>query len=197
METQLVLVRHGETEWSRTGKHTGRTDIGLTDRGRDEATLVGPTLEGWNFAHRFSSPLSRALDTARLAGITGDITVDDNLVEWDYGIYEGRKNSEIQADEPGWSKWDGPLEGGESAIEVGKRADLAIERFLTASQDGPTLVFAHGHFLAILIARWLGFDATAGKRFIMQTATASALGTKRGDHVLMVLNHRCGQVLAP
>lgn len=197
METKLVLVRHGETEWSRTGKHTGRTDIGLTERGRQEATLVGPTLEGWEFAHAFSSPLSRALDTAHLAGIANDITIDDNLVEWDYGMYEGRKNAEIQQDEPGWSKWLGELEGGESADDVGARADLAIERLLVATQDGPTIVFAHGHFLAILVARWLGFEATAGKRFIMQTATASELGTKRGDHVLKVLNHRCGAVLPP
>lgn len=197
METRLVLVRHGQTEWSRDGKHTGRTDIGLTDQGRREAALVHPTLEGWEFAHTFSSSLSRALDTARMAGIDGEIIIDDNLLEWDYGIYEGRTNKEIVADEPGWSKWNGPLEGGESATDVGARADLAIERLLAASEEGPALVFAHGHFLAILIARWLGFDAAAGKRFIMQTATASLLGTKRGDHVLQVLNHRCGQVLAP
>ena len=197
METKLVLVRHGETEWSRSGQHTGRTDIGLTERGRNEATLVAPTLQGWEFSHHFTSPLSRARDTAELAGICTNLQIDDNRLEWDYGIYEGRTNAEIQEDEPGWSKWAGPLEGGESATEVGARADKAIEHFLALDADKPVLVFAHGHFLAILIARFLGFDATAGKRFIMQTATASALGTKRGDHVLQVLNHRCGQALAP
>ncbi len=197
MGTQIILVRHGETEWSKTGQHTGRTDIGLTDRGRNEAALVAPTLEGWDFAQVFSSPLSRAWDTAKLAMIEGDITVDENLVEWDYGIFEGRTNDDIQAEYPGWSKWEGALEGGESAVDVGVRADLAIERLIEAAADGPALVFAHGHFLAILIARWLGFDATAGKRFILQTATASQLSTKRGDHVLKTLNHRCGTVLAP
>ena len=194
---QLILVRHGETEWSRTGQHTGRSDIGLTDRGRNEAALVAPTLEGWNFAHVFSSPLSRALDTAKLATIGGEIIVDDIFMEWDYGPYEGRTNAEIQKAEPGWSKWVGDIEGGENAHDVGQRADAAIERLVSASADGPVLVFAHGHFLAIFVARWLGFDATDGKRFIMQTATVSQLGTKRGDRVLKTLNHRCGPVLAP
>lgn len=197
MKTKLVLVRHGETEWSRTGQHTGRTDIELTKRGRNQAALVAPTLEGWDFTHYYSSPLSRARETAELAVIGHDLEIDDNLMEWDYGIYEGRTNAEIQEDEPGWSKWSGSLEGGESATDVGARADVAIEKFLATSQDGPVLVFAHGHFLAILVARWLGLDATEGKRFIMQTATASALGNKRGDHTLQVLNHRCGQALAP
>ena len=193
----LILVRHGETEWSRTGRHTGRTDIALTDRGRNEASLVAPTLAGWNFAHVFSSPLSRALDTAKLATNDGDIIVDDIFMEWDYGPYEGRTNAEIQEAEPGWSKWDSDIDGGESAHDVGVRCDQAIEQLVAASSDGPVLLFAHGHFLAILIARWLGFDATAGKRFIMQTATVSQLGAKRSDHVLKTLNHRCGQVLAP
>ena len=192
-----MLVRHGETEWSRSGQHTGRTDIALTERGRHEATLVGPTLLGWEFSHRFSSPLQRAYETAQLSGIGGDITVDENFVEWDYGVYEGRTNDDIQLDEPGWSKWAGPLEGGESAHDVGVRADAAIERLSESAADGPVLAFAHGHFLAILIARWVGLDATDGKRFILQTATASLLGVKRGDHVLKMLNHRCGSLLAP
>ena len=197
METQIILVRHGQTEWSKTGKHTGRTDIPLTDQGRQEATLVAPTLNGWDFAHVYSSSLSRALETAQLAGLSDEIIVDDTLLEWDYGIYEGRKNTEIQQDEPGWSKWAGPLKDGESAQDVGMRADAAIERLLASSGDGSQLVFAHGHFLAILIARWLGLDATDGKRFILQTATASQLSMKRGDHVLKTLNHRCGAQLAP
>ena len=197
MATQIVLVRHGETEWSRGGQHTGRTDIKLTDRGEHEATLVGPTLTGWEFSHSFSSPLCRALDTANLSGVAHNVEIDDNLMEWDYGIYEGRTNVEIQEKEPGWSKWVGELEGGESAYDVGVRADAAIEELTGAAQDGPVLVFAHGHFLAILIARYLGLEATEGKRFILQTATASLLGDKRGDHVLKMLNHRCGAVLEP
>lgn len=197
MTQPIILVRHGQTEWSKLGQHTGRTDIGLTERGRNEATLVGPTLQGWEFAHVHSSPLSRALDTAKLATRGRDIHVDDNLMEWDYGPYEGRTNEEIQQDEPGWSKWSSPIEGGESAYDVGVRADQAIEGLVAAAQDGPVLVFAHGHFIAIFIARWLGFDAAAGKRFIIQTATVSQLGTKRGDRVIKALNHRCGTRLAP
>ena len=198
MKKPLILVRHGETEWSRAGQHTGRTDIGLTDRGRKEASLVAPTLAGWSFEHVFSSPLSRALDTAKLATIgDGDIVVDDIFMEWDYGPYEGRTNAEIQEAEPGWSKWDSAIEGGETAHDVGVRADQAIEMMMSSTAEDPVLLFAHGHFLAILIARWLGFEATAGKRFIMQTATVSQLGSKRGDRVIKTLNHRCGQTLAP
>lgn len=192
MDTQIVLVRHGETEWSRTGQHTGRTDMPLTDYGRDEAQMVTPTLLGWTFAHRFSSPLSRALDTANLSGFGDHITLDDDLLEWDYGVYEGRRTVDIQIDEPGWSKWEGAIEGGESADDVGVRADRVIERLTMASNDGPIIVFAHGHLLAILIARWLGLNASDGKRFIMQTGTASVLGTKRGDRVLRILNNQCG-----
>lgn len=197
MSAKIVLVRHGQTEWSRDGRHTGRTDIGLTDQGRAEAALVAPTLEGWKFTKVFSSPLSRALDTARLAGIGDGIVIDDLLVEWDYGDVEGRTNDEIQRERPGWSKWTASaIEGGETATDVGSRADAAIEQ-LMSTDDGSVLVFAHGHFLAVLIARWLGLAATEGRRFILQTATASQLGHKRGDRVLKTLNHRCGQVLAP
>ena len=199
MKPQLILVRHGETEWSRTGQHTGRTDIDLTDRGRNEAALVAPTLEGWDFAHVYSSPLSRAYDTAKLATIGGEIIVDEALVEWDYGVYEGRTNVDIVAEEPGWSKWTATeIENGETAYDVGVRADAAIDSLLNdACGDGPVLVFAHGHFLAIFVARWLGLDATMGKRFIIQTATVTQLSTKRNDRVLKTLNHRIGPVLAP
>lgn len=195
---QIILIRHGQTEWSKTGQHTGRSNIDLTERGRREARLVTPTLEGWEFAHVYSSPLSRALETANIAGLSDHIEIDDNLMEWAYGVYEGRRQVDIQVDEPGWSKWTaGVLEGGESAEQVGERADAAIENLLSAADDGPVAVFAHGHFLAILIARWLGMPAVQGKRFIIQTATVSQLGLKRGDHVLKSLNHRCGSALAP
>jgi len=198
METQIILVRHGQTEWSKSGQHTGITDIELTERGRQEAHLVAPTLQGWHFAHVFSSPLKRAHETAKLAAIGEEIVVDENLVEWNYGVFEGRTNDEIQVENPGWSKWDATsIEGGEIVAEVGARADVAIEGLLKASGDGPVVVFSHGHFLAVLITRWLGLDAVEGKRFIIQTATASQLGIKRGDHVIKTLNHRCGSLLAP
>ena len=106
-----MLVRHGQTEWSRDGKHTGRTDIELTAQGRDEARVVAPTLEGWKFVKRYSSPLQRALETANLSGLSGEVIVDENLVEWDYGVYEGRRTVDITVEEPGWSKWHQPLEG--------------------------------------------------------------------------------------
>lgn len=194
MTSKIVLVRHGETEWSRDGQHTGLTDIPLTTNGRDQARLVGPTLAGWTFAHRFSSPLLRARETAEISGVEhapGALTLDDDLLEWDYGKYEGRTNSEIQEAEPGWSKWDGPLEGGESADDVGGRADRAIERIDTASDDGPVVVFAHGHLLAILIARWLGLPARDGRLFVLETATVSVLSMKRDDRVLRILNYGC------
>lgn len=192
METQIVLVRHGETEWSRTGQHTGRTDIPLTERGRSEASLVGPTLAEWDFAGRFSSPLQRALETATLSGVPGEFTIVNDLIEWDYGIYEGRRNDEIIADEPGWSKWNQPLKDGESVAEVGARADRAIVQMVAAAADGPVIAFAHGHLLAVLIARWLGLDAVEGRRFVLETGTATVLGVKRSDRVLRVFNQRCG-----
>ncbi|MGI9608103.1 MAG: histidine phosphatase family protein [Acidimicrobiales bacterium] len=192
MTSQIVLVRHGETEWSRDDKHTGRTDIPLTARGRREASLVAPTLDGWDFVGRFSSPLVRASETAKLARVGSAITIDDDLVEWDYGVYEGRRTVDILVDEPGWSKWTDPIPDGERVEDVGDRADRAIERLVTASGEGPLIVFAHGHLLAILIARWLGLPATEGRRFVLETATVTVLGVKRDDRVLRVLNHQCG-----
>lgn len=194
MVMQIVLVRHGETEWSRTGRHTGRTDIPLTDVGRRDAADISPTLQGWEFAHTFSSPLSRARETAELSdvsGARGELIFDDDLLEWDYGVYEGRTNEAIVADEPGWSKWHGPLEGGESAIDVANRADRAIARIAEASAVGPSLVFAHGHLLSILIARWLDLDPSEGRRFTVETATVSVLSVKRTDRVLRILNYGC------
>lgn len=192
LDTQIVLVRHGETEWSRADKHTGRTDIPLTEQGIHEATLVGPTLQGWHFGRCFSSPLQRARTTAERSGLPGPITLLDDLVEWDYGVYEGRRTVDIVAEEPGWSKWDFPIPEGEDVAQVGVRADHAIVELIAATVDGPVIAFAHGHLLAILIARWLGMPAAEGKRFILDTASATVLGTKRGDRVLRLMNHRCG-----
>ena len=114
---QIVLVRHGQTEWSLADQHTGRTDIPLTARGEQEATLVGPTLAGWQFAHTFSSPLQRARLTAERSGLAEPITLLDDLLEWDYGIYEGRRTVDIVVDEPGWSKWSGPVPDGEEVTQ--------------------------------------------------------------------------------
>ena len=191
MDLEVVLVRHGQTEWSRDGRHTGLTDIPLTEQGEHEASLVGPTLRAWEFNTVLSSPLHRARQTAELSGIDQPLELRNELLEWDYGIYEGRTNAEIVAAAPGWTKWSGPIADGESAADVGTRADRAIERLSIDAHAGPVLVFAHGHLLAILIARWLGLDATEGRRFVLETATASVLSTKRDDRVLRLLNHRC------
>lgn len=196
MATRLVLVRHGETEWSVNGRHTGRTDIPLTANGEEEARATADTLAEWDFERVFASPLSRALTTARLAGFEPEL--DDNLLEWDYGDAEGRTNAEIVAERPGWSKWAPPsqgggVNGGETAGEVGVRAD----RFTSYAGhvEGEVLVFAHGHFLSILIARWLGMDAAAGRLFPLATATVTVLGMKRSEGILETLNHRCGGLL--
>ena len=193
MDTQIVLVRHGETEWSRDHRHTGRTDIGLTANGEREARSVGETLVHWNFVARFTSPLQRAARTAELSGVPGSFTVVDDLMEWDYGVYEGRRTVDIREDEPGWSKWLNPLAEGESVEDVGQRSDRAIEIIAEAATAGPTIVFAHGHLLAILIARWLGLEAADGRRFVLETGTVTVLGVKRDDRVLRLMNHRCGE----
>lgn len=184
-------MRHGETEWSAGGRHTGLTDVALNSRGESEAAQVRGTLDEWSFSTVYSSPLVRAEHTATIAGF--DPILDSNLVEWDYGDFEGLTNDEIVASRPGWSKWVGPVDGGEEVGDVGVRADRFIDQL--GSDDGDVLVFAHGHFLSVLVARWLGLSADRGRLFPMKTATASVLSMKRADRVLVLLNHRCGEQL--
>lgn len=194
-EVQIVLVRHGETAWSKMGKHTGRTDIDLTPHGREQAAAVGLTLKSWTFSHRFSSPLSRALETARLSGVEGEITILDDLMEWNYGELEGQTNNDIVAKFPYFDKWSAKsLPEGESVDDVGKRASSVIDIVTKAAQDGPVLVTAHGHLLSILIAVWLDLHPREGRRFVLETATATVLGIKRGDRILRLLNHRVNLV---
>ena len=187
MVDRIVVVRHGETEWSRTGRHTGRTDIPLTPTGEREASLTRVSLGGWTFRRVWASPLQRATATARLAGFEPEL--DPTLLEWDYGEIEGRTNDEITAERPGWSKWLDGVPGGEWAGEVGVRADRFFERI--EGIPGEVVVFAHGHFLSIAIARWLGLPASEGRRFPLRTATVSVLGAKRDDRVLTLFNHLC------
>lgn len=194
---QLLLVRHGQTAWAAVGRHTGRTDIDLTDIGRGEAQDAARTLEGWNLAKVYSSPLQRALQTARLVGPDCGITVDDDLVEWDYGEYEGLTTPQIREQEPGWSVWTHPIKGGESIADVGARADAFVNRVLEEVPQGNVAVFAHGHYLAILIARWCQLDPVEGRRFALATATVSLMGWHREDRVIRALNHRAGVVLDP
>lgn len=176
------LVRHGETEWARLGRHTGRTDIPLTRLGREQAAAVAARLAGRPFALVLSSPLSRALDTARLAGFADRVQTSDDLLEWDYGADEGRTTAEIRVERPGWTIWrDGPKDG-EPIHHVGARADRVIA--LTRRAPGDVLVFAHGHVLRVLAARWLGAAPSMGRRFALSTATLSILGWERETPVI-------------
>ncbi|MAT03813.1 MAG: histidine phosphatase family protein [Acidimicrobiaceae bacterium] len=194
---QLLVIRHGQTEWSKVGKHTGRTDIPLTDVGRQEATDAAHTLEGWNLVRAYCSPLRRARETAELVSPACGIVVDRDLVEWDYGDFEGETTPESRERIPDWSVWTHEITGGETADEVGARADAFLARFDAEVPSGNGVVFAHGHFLAILIARWCGLPAVEGRRFALATATVSLLGWHRADRVIRALNHRVGRILDP
>lgn len=184
--TRLVLARHGETAWSRDGRHTGRTDIPLTDAGRDEARQLGELLAGRAFSRVMSSPLQRALETARLAGFGDRVEVDPDLVEWDYGIYEGRTRLDIAREIPGWTVWSQPMIGGESLEALGDRADRVIARLLPTGGD--VLVFSHGHFLRVLAARWIEATAVTASRLELWTATISELGWEHGRRVVEIWN---------
>jgi broad specificity phosphatase PhoE len=182
----LTLVRHGDTEWSLSGRHTGWTDIPLVDSGRRQAKLLGRRLAGRSFAVVLSSPLSRALETCRLAGLGEAVTTDPDLREWNYGDLEGLTSDEIRRSMPGWTIWSGPVPAGETADEVGRRADRVIGRVMSA--DGDVAIFAHGHFLRVLAARWLGLPADHGALFELATATLSRLGWERERRVLELWN---------
>jgi broad specificity phosphatase PhoE len=187
---EVVLVRHGETEWSRTGKHTGRTDVELTEQGRRQAEALGAVLSGRRFAVVLTSPLRRASETCRLAGYGDVAVVRDELREWDYGVYEGRKTVEIREERPGWTLWRDGVPEGETADEVGGRADRVIAEL--RSLEGDAAVFAHGHVLRVLGARWIGLEATAGRLFALDTATVCVLGYERETAVLRVWNATLG-----
>jgi probable phosphoglycerate mutase len=185
----LWLVRHGETEWARLGRHTGRTDVPLTDTGREQARALGRRLAGHTFALVMTSPLSRAAETAALAGFGDAAIIDPDLQEWDYGALEGRLTTDIREEYPGWSIWTGPWPGGESIGEVAGRADRVIARARQAG--GEVLVFAHGHFLRVLAARWLDLPPASGGLFALTTATLSILGWEREAAVIETWNEAC------
>jgi broad specificity phosphatase PhoE len=180
--TEIVLVRHGETEWSRTLKHTGTTDVPLTDLGKRQARFVGRALAGRLFGRVLSSPLQRALRTCRLALPEFEPELRDELVEWDYGAYEGITTAEIRQTVPDWTVWSHGAPGGETADQVGARVDRVIAE-LRETQDDVAL-FAHGHVLRVLTARWLGLEPAAGRLFALDTGTLSILGYERETAVL-------------
>jgi len=179
---RLWLVRHGETEWARLGRHTGHTDIPLTEAGRAQAEALRARLAGHPFGAVVSSPLSRALDTARLAGFADRVEIDADLREWDYGKEEGRTTIVIRAERPGWTIWRNGVRGGEAIEAVAARADRVIAR--ARALEGDTLVFAHGHVGRILGARWIGLPPSAGARLALATATISILGWEREAPVI-------------
>lgn len=186
MPNQLVLVRHGETEWTISRQHTGRTDIPLTDNGREEARAVGRALAGRTFASVLSSPLSRALDTCRLAGLGEGVETTEDLLEWDYGEYDGLTTAEIRKKRPRWSLWMDGAVGGETAADVGARVDRVIDD--ARREDGDVLLFAHGHVLRTLAARWLGLTPAEGRLFALHPATVSTLGYERETAVVVHWN---------
>jgi len=186
---EVVLVRHGETLWSRDGKHTGRTDIQLTEEGRRQSERVGEALRGRRFALVLTSPLERAAETCRLAGLGNVAVFREELMEWDYGAYEGLTTPEIRAEVPGWSLWRGGVLEGENAADVGRRVDAVIAD--VRAVDGDVALFAHGHLLRVLAARWLSLPPTEGRLFALDPATISILGHERGTPVIRRWNEPC------
>jgi broad specificity phosphatase PhoE len=174
----VYLARHGETAWTVSGRHTGLTDLPLTARGERNARALGERLSEVSFATVFTSPLARARRTCELAGHASGAIVDDDLVEWNYGAYEGKTTPEIRDERPGWDVFRDGCPGGDSAENVGARADRVITRLRAV--DGNTLLFAHAHLLRVLAARWLGLDPAAGRYFLLGTAALSILGYEHG-----------------
>jgi broad specificity phosphatase PhoE len=190
---RLVVVRHGATEWSRSGRHTGRTDLALLEEGRHQAAELGRRLAGHQFAWVITSPLARARQTCEIAGFGSQAEECGDLREWDYGEYEGLTTPEIRARRPGWSLWRDGAPGGESASEVGARADGVIAA--ARSRTGDVLAFAHGHLLRVLGSRWVGLPSTAGALFLLAPASISVLGWEREMAVVSRWNDTAGDPL--
>jgi broad specificity phosphatase PhoE len=173
----VYLARHGETAWSLSGQHTGLTDLPLTEHGERNARNLGKRLHGLTFAKVFTSPLQRAARTCELAGFKSAAEIDRDLVEWDYGRYEGRRTAEILIERPGWQLFRDGCPGGESPEQVAARADRVVNR--VRAIQGDVLMFSSGHFLRVLAARWLGLEPFAGRFFTLDTASLSELGYER------------------
>jgi len=194
MPGELILIRHGETAWSLSGQHTSRTDLPLTDEGRIRARALGQILKGMfprGFALVLASPMRRAIETCHLAGYQPEI--EDNLHEWDYGSYEGLTSDDIQKSAPGWTIWTGAVPGGETAEQVGARADRVIQRCLPVLHsagpgEGNAALFSHGHMLRVLAARWLELAPDDGRLLGLDTASVSALGWEHTTRVIRFWN---------
>lgn len=182
----VVLVRHGETEWSRSGQHTSRTDLPLIEEGRQRAIALGPALAAWDFALVLTSPLLRARETCSLAGFEDRAIVCEELREWDYGDYEGLTTPQIWESVPGWSLWRDGCPGGEQPADVGARADLVLDRL--RGSDGDAVAFAHGHILRVVAARWVQMEVAAGARFALRAGAICVLGFERQTEVIQLWN---------
>jgi probable phosphoglycerate mutase len=187
----VYLLRHGETEWSRIGRHTSRTDLSLTPTGERRAGEAGRLLGALRGADRpalvASSPRARALRTAELAGLSVGLVTED-LAEWDYGEYEGMTTPQIRETVPDWTVWTRPVPGGETAEQVGARAGAVLERVRAALSDGDVILVGHGHFSRVLVAAWLGLDVSAGIHFGLEPAALTVLGDERGEPQIKRLN---------
>jgi len=183
---QLWLIRHGETEWSLSGAHTSRTDIPLTERGKERAAKIRDYLAQRKFSLVLASPLQRARETCRIAGYADVAQIEENLREWDYGIFEGRTTADIRKDQPDWSIWDSPVPEGEPVEHVAARAQKVIDRALQAGSD--VALFAHAHILRILAATWLGLEPRGGRLFALGTGSVSTLGYERETRVISTWN---------
>ena len=183
----MVLVRHGATEWSLSGRHTGVTDLPLSPEGEEQARALGRRLAGRPFAAVLSSPRLRALDTCRLAGQSAQVCVVDDLAEWDYGDFEGLTSAEIHREAPGWTLWDDGAPGGETPLDVADRADRVIA-LVRGREDGDVAVFSHGHFLRVLAVRWADFALGAGRSLALATGAVSVLGYEREAPAILLWN---------
>ncbi len=181
MPSELWVIRHGETEWSRDGKHTSRTEVELTPEGEDVARGLADRLDGVDFDLVLTSPRLRTRRTAELAGFA-DVHVENDLAEWDYGDYEGITSAEIRERVPGWTVWTHPCPGGETADQVSRRMDRVVAK--VRANGGRVLVFSHGHASRALAARWLGLPVEDGRHFLLGTATISVLGYERESPVV-------------
>ncbi len=183
---RVVLARHGETEWSKAWKHTSYTDIPLTETGRERAKSLVDEMAAFDFALVLSSPLVRALETCKIAGLGDRAEIEPDLVEWNYGEYEGITTAKIRETVPGWTVFSHPSPGGETAEQVAERCDRVVAR--ARSAGGDVALFAHGHVLRVLTARWLEMDPRMGKHFVLSTGTISVLGWERDTPALQLWN---------
>lgn len=186
VSSEIWLIRHGETEWSLSGRHTGRTDIPLTDHGRRQAAALQPVLACQPFDQVLCSPLSRARDTCALAGLEAQATLEPRLLEWNYGLYEGRTTADIRQHTPDWSVWNSPVPQGEDLAAIQQRARDLIADLLKL--PGRTALFAHAHILRVLAGCWIGDDARLGAHLVLDTASISRLGFERENRAILHWN---------